>query len=97
MLIFKPGFSLPFFAFNKRLFHSFLLSAIRMVSSAYLMLLIFLMATLIPACDLSSPVFCKMYSAYKLIKQGGNIQPYHVPFSILNQSVVVGPALIIAS
>ena len=26
-----------------------------------------------------------MYSAYKLNKQGDNIQPWHTPFPILNQ------------
>ena len=39
------------------------LSAIRMVSSAYLRLLIFLPAVLIPACASSSPAFLMMYSA----------------------------------
>ena len=43
-----------------------MLSAIRVVSSAYLRLLIFLPAILIPACDSSSPAFLMMYSAYKL-------------------------------
>ena len=47
---------------------------LRVVSSAYLRLLIFLLAFLIPACTSSSPTFCMMYSAYKLNKQGGNIQ-----------------------
>ena len=46
-----------------------LLSAIRVVSSAYLRLLIFLPAVLIPACTSSSPAFSIMYSAYKLNKQ----------------------------
>ena len=41
MLGFKPGFSLSSFTFIKRLFSSSSLSAIRVVSSAYLMLLIF--------------------------------------------------------
>ena len=50
-------------------FSSSSLSAIRVVSSAYLRLLIFLLAILIPACALSSPVFLRMYSAYKLNKQ----------------------------
>ena len=36
MLSFKPNFSLSFFTFVKRLFSSFLPSAIRVVSSAYL-------------------------------------------------------------
>ena len=41
-----------------------------MVSSAYLRLLIFIPAILIPGCASSSPVFLMMYSAYKLNKQG---------------------------
>ena len=40
------------------------LSAIRAVLSAYLRLLIFLLAILIPACSSSSPAFRVMYSAY---------------------------------
>ena len=56
--------------------------------SAYLRLLIFLPAILIPACALSSPAFLIMYSAYKLNKQGDNIQSWHTPFPIWNQSVV---------
>ena len=51
------------------------LSAISVVSSAYLRLLIFLPAIFIPACASSSPGFHMMYSAYKLNKQGDNIQP----------------------
>ena len=69
MLSFKPAFSLSTFTFIKRLFSSSL-SAIRVVSSAYLRLLIFLLAILIPACASSSPAFCMMYSAYKLNNQG---------------------------
>ena len=45
----------------------------RLVSSAYLRLLIFLPAILIPAYSSSSPAFCMMYSACKLNKQGDNI------------------------
>ena len=41
MLSFKPTFSLSSFTFTKRLFSSSLLSATRVVSSAYLRLLIF--------------------------------------------------------
>ena len=51
------------------------LSAIRVVSSAYLRLLIFLPAILMPACVSPSPAFLMMYSAEKLNKQGDNIQP----------------------
>ena len=38
-------------------------------------LLIFIPAILIPACASSSPAFHMIYSAYKLNKQGDNIQP----------------------
>ena len=51
-----------FFTFIKGLFSSSSLSAIKVVSSAYLRLLIFLPAILIPACASSSPVFLMMYS-----------------------------------
>ena len=65
-LSFKPSLSFSSFTFIKRLFSSSLFSAIRVVSSAYLRLLIFLLAILILACASSSPVFHMMYSAYKL-------------------------------
>ena len=48
MLNFKPAFSLFSFTFIKRLFSSSSLSAVRVVLSAYLRLLIFLLAILIP-------------------------------------------------
>ena len=73
MLSFKPAFSLS--SFIRRLFSSSL-SAIRMVSSAFLRLLIFLQAILIPACASSSPAFLMMNSVYKLNKQGDNIKPW---------------------
>ena len=85
MLSFKPIYSLSSLPFIKRLFNSSSLSAIRMVSSAYLRLLIFLPAILIPACVSSSPAFLMMYSAYKLNKQGENIQPWYTHFLIWNQ------------
>ena len=96
MLSFKPAFSLSSFTFIKRLFSS-LLYAIRAVSSAYLRLLIFLLAILIPACVSSSLAFGMMYPAYKLDKQGDNIQPWCTPFPIWNQSVVPCPVLTVAS
>ena len=65
MLSHKPAFSLSSFTFIKRLFSSSLLSAIKVVSSAYLSLLVFLWAILILACASSSLAFCIMYSAYK--------------------------------
>ena len=67
------------------------------MSSAYLRLLIFLPAILIPACASSSPAFLMIYSAYKLNKQGDNIQPWRTPFPIWNQSVVPCPVLTVAS
>ena len=85
---FQPAFSLSSFTLIKSPFSSSLLSAIRVVSSAYLKLLIFLLAILIPACALSSPAFHMMYSANKVNKQSDNIQPSLTPFPILNQSVV---------
>ena len=96
MLSFKPTFPLSSFTFIKRLFSSSL-SAIRVVSSAYLRLLKFLTEILIPACVSSSPVFLMMYSAYKFNKQGDNIQPWHTPFPIWNQSVVPCLVLTVAS
>ena len=74
MLSFKPAFSVSSFTF-KRLFRSSLLCAIRVVSFAYLRLLIFLPAILIPACASSSLAFHMMNFAYKLNKQGDNIEP----------------------
>ena len=93
---FKPTFSLSSFAFIKRLFSSSSLSAISVVSFAYLRLLIFLSAILIPACASSSPAFLRMYSAYKLNNQGDNIQPWRTPFPVWNQSVVPCPVLTVA-
>jgi len=96
MLSFKPTFSLSF-TFIKRLFSYSSLSAIRVVSPTYMRWLIFLPAILIPACASSSPAFLTMYSAYKLNKQGDNIQPWRTPFPIWNQSVVPYPVLTVAS
>ena len=97
MLSFKPGFSLSSFTLIKRLFSFSLLSATRVVSSAYLRLLVFFLAILIPACNSSSPAFYMMYSGSKLNKQGYNIQPWCLPFPILNQSVVPKLVLTVAS
>ena len=64
------------------------------MSSAYLRLLIFLLAILILACASSSPVFLMMYSAYKLNKQGDNVQPWHTAFLIWTPSLF--PYLVLA-
>ena len=84
MLSFKPTFSLSSFTFIKRLFSSSSLSAIRVVSSAYMRLLIFLPAILIPACASSSLAFLVMCSEYKLNKQG-TIYSLHVFFHYLKR------------
>ena len=81
--ILSQFFSFSSFTFIKRLFSS-LLSAIRVVSSAYLGLLIFPLAILIPACASSSPAFHIMHYACKLNRQGDNIQPWCTPFPIWN-------------
>ena len=77
MLSFKLAFLL-YFIHIRRLFSSFSLSAIRMVLSTYLRLLIFLLAVLIPACDSYSPGFLMMYLACKLNKQRDNIQYFEM-------------------
>ena len=94
---FQANFLHSSFTFIKRLFSSTLLSVIRVVSSAYLRLLIFLPEILIPACASSNPAFLMMYSVHKLNKQGDNIQPWHTPFPIWNQSIVPRPVLTVSS
>ena len=97
MLSFKPTFTLSSFTFIKWLFSFSSLSAIRVVSSASLRLLIFLPAILIPDCASSGQAFLMMFSVYKLNKQGDNIQPWCTPFPIWNQSVVPCAVLTVAS
>ena len=97
MLSFQATFSLSSFTFIKRLFSSSSLSALRVVSSAYLRWLLFLLEILIPAYASSSLAFHMMCSAYKLNKQGDNIQPWCTPLLIWNQSIVPCPVLTVAS
>ena len=86
MLSFTPTFSVSSFTFIRRLFSSSF-SVTRVVPSAYLRFLIFLPAILISACASSSPAFHMIYPAYKLNKQGDNIQSWCTPFLIWNQCV----------
>ena len=51
-----------------------------MASSAYMRLLIFLLAILIPICALSSLAFHMLYSAYRLNKQGDTALMYSFPY-----------------
>ena len=70
---FQTSFFTLLFHPYQEFFSSFILSAIRVVSSVYLGLLTFLMAILIPACYSSSLAFCTMYSACEINKQDDNI------------------------
>ena len=96
-LSFKQTFLLSCFTFLKSVFSFSLISAIRVVSSAYLRLLIFLLAILIPVWASSSLAFHMIYSAWKLNKQGDNIQPWLTPFPVWNQSIVPCPVLTVSS
>ena len=87
MFCFKPTFSLSSFTFIKRLFSSSSLSAIRVVSSAYLRLLIFLPAILIRACASSSLAFLMMCTAYKLNSRV-KIHSLDVLFSLFGTSLL---------
>ena len=109
VLSFKLDFSLSSFTLIKRLFSSSLLSAIRVISSAYLRLLIFLPEIFIPAYDSFSLAFCMIYSACKLNKQYIKLNKQCklnktiyslvilLPFPILNQLIVSCLALTVAS
>ena len=72
MLSFKPTFSLSSFTFIKRLFSSSF-SAIGVVSSSYLSLLIFLLAILIPTCAVSSPLGISVLQDCRLQKLKGKL------------------------
>ena len=85
MLSFKPAVSLFSFTFIKRLFSSSSLSAIWVVSSAYLKLLIFLQA-IFSAYALSSLAF---HMRYSVNKQSDKIQPWSTPFPMWNQCIVL--------
>ena len=97
MLICKPAVSLSSFTFIKRLFSSSSLSAIRVVSSAYLRLLIFLPAILIPAWASTSLEFRMMYSASKLNKQGNNTYSLEILLFQFWIHLFPCPALTVAS
>ena len=93
ILSLKPTFSLLSFSFIKRLFSSFLLSAIRVESSLYLRLLIFLPAVLIPVCASSSLTFHMMKSESKSHSVLTNsLWPYGLynPWNSLGQNSRVG-------
>jgi len=72
LLSFKLAFSLSSFTLIKRLFSSSSLSAIKVILSTYLRLLIFFQAILIPAYNSSNPALHIMCYADKLNKWGDN-------------------------
>ena len=99
MLSFKPTFSLSSFTFTKRLFslcHNGGVSKSEVIDISPGSLFFF-QGVLNSACASSSPACLMMYSAYKLNKQGDNIQPWRTPSPIWNQSVVPCPVLTVAS
>ena len=92
ILSFRPAFSLSSFTHIKSLFSPSSLSA-----SAYVRLLIFLLAILIQLVTQPAQHFTLHVLNIKLNKQGDNTQPCHTPFSILNQFVVSYKVLAVAS
>ena len=100
--LFNIEFQARFFTFLfhliKSTFSSSSLSAIRVISSAYLRLLPYFLKNLITAWASYSLAFHMMYSACKWNKQqDDNIDPCHTPFPTLNQSVVSCQILIVSS
>ena len=96
ILSFKPTFLIFSLTFIKRLFSSSF-SAIRMVTSAYMRLLIFLLAVFIPACAYPAQGFswCSLHVSYI-----SRLTIYSLDvllFPIWNQSVVPCPVLTVAS
>ena len=81
MLRFKPAFLLSSLTLIKRLFSSSSLFVIKVVSLAYLSLLTFLGAILIPACEPSSTAFL-VCTLRKVNKQGDDPQPWRTPFPV---------------
>ena len=72
---FTPALSLSSCTLIKWFFSPSSFSAIRVVPSAYLRLLMFLPPMLIPACNSPSPAFLMMCSACRWNKQGDSRQP----------------------
>ena len=88
MLSLKPDFSLSSFTLINRFFSSSSLSAIGVMISACLRILIFFPALLIPVYDSPSPECHMTYSECKLYKPGDSIQTWRAPFPIWDPSVV---------
>ena len=97
MLSFKLTFSLSSFTFIKRLFSS-LLSTVK-CGVIYTFEVIGISPSNLDSslCFIQPRISHDVYSAYKLNKQGDNIQPWCTPFLIWNQSVVPCLGLTVAS
>jgi len=103
MLSFKPTASLFSSTFIKRLFSFSLLSCIKGSVICVSEIID------VSSCNLDSSLcfiqlvwnanlaFHMMYSAFKLNKQGDNVQPWFTPSPIWNQSVVQCPVLTVTS
>ena len=101
MLSFKPSFSFFFFTFIKRpLVLPFLpwgWCHLHIWGYWYFSRQSWSQLVLPPAQHFSWCNWTELNSLYKLNKQGDNIQPWHTPFPIWNQSVVPCPILTVAS
>ena len=84
MLSFRPTFSLSSFTFIKRLFRSSSLSAITVVSSAYLRLFIFLPAIWIPACASTCLTILFLMTTLSIVMS--HFHSWHSLFVYLNPS-----------
>src|SRR5574341_549005 len=89
MLSFKPTFSLSSFTFIKRGFSSSSLSAIRVVSSAYLRLLIFFPAILIPVCSSMSSSNCCFLTCIQVSQESGQVLWYSYLLQNFPQFIVI--------
>ena len=97
MLNFKPEFSFSSFTFINRLSISSSLYCHKGGIICVSEITHIFPAILIPPCASFNPAFHMMHSVYKLNNQSDNIQPWCIPFLILNQSVVLHPVQTVVS
>ena len=83
MWSFKPAFSLSSFTFIKKLFSSSSLSAIRVVSSAYLRLLIFLLASWFQL--VIHPAWCTLHFVV-VVQSLNRVQLFVTPWTVACQA-----------
>ena len=95
MLNFKPTFSLSSFTFIQRIFSSSPLSAIKVVSSALWGYLYFSQQSWFQPVLHPGQYFT--WCTLHIGKQGDNIQPWHTPCLIWNQSIFPCPVLTVSS